>query len=132
MSSTVQGMEWYAKTLRAWHLAILRYAVTLGNAGRLAVIRIAGEIDRLDPRRDGRTDFQFFCRTSAELCAAILQPNEFTPAVFRRYLARIDDDRLKRVFAAAVAADQPTVFAVSRPAGRANSPWKGLSARSNH
>ena len=132
MSSIVHAMEWYAGTLRAWHLAILRYAVTLDNADRLAVIRIAAEIDRLDPCQDGNADFEFFRRTSAELCAAILQPKDHTPAVLRRYLARIDDDRLKRVFAAAVAADQPTLFAVSRPAGRANSLWKGLSARSNH
>ena len=76
MSSNVHGMEWLAGTLRAWHLAILRYAVTLDNADRLAVLRIAREIDRLYPRQDGSADFEFFRRTSAELCAAILQPNE--------------------------------------------------------
>ena len=27
MSSDFHEMEWYADTLRAWHLAILRYAV---------------------------------------------------------------------------------------------------------
>jgi len=132
MSSTVHGMEWYAGTLRAWHLAILRYAVTLDNADRLAVIRIAGEIDRLDPWREGSSNFEFFRRTSSELCAAILQPNELSVAILRRYLARIDDDRLKRVFAAAIAADQPTVFPAGRPAGRVNSLWKGLSSRSSH
>ena len=72
----VYGMAWFAGTLRAWHLAVLRYAVTLDNADRLAVLRIAREIDRLYPRQDGSTDFEFFRRTSAELCAAILQPNE--------------------------------------------------------
>jgi hypothetical protein len=46
MSSNVQGMEWHAKTLRAWQLAILRFAVTLDNADRLAVLMIASEIDR--------------------------------------------------------------------------------------
>ena len=126
------GAEWNARTLRAWQLAILRFAVTLDNADRLAVMAIANEIDRLGSQHDGKSDFNFFRRTSAELCAALLRPNELTPTVLRQYLARIDDDRLKRVFAAAVAADQPTLFAVSRPAGRANSLWKGLSARSNH
>jgi hypothetical protein len=125
-------MEWYAGTLRAWHLAILRYAVTLDNADRLAVIRIAGEIDRLGPRRDGSADFEFFRRTSTELCAAILRPNELAPAILRRYLARIDDDRLKRVFAAAIATDQLAVFPAGRPAARASNLWKGLSSRSNH
>ena len=37
----VHAIEWYAGTLRAWHLAILRYAVTRDNADRLAVFRIA-------------------------------------------------------------------------------------------
>ena len=72
--------------MRAWHLAMLRYAVTLNNADRLAVLRIAHEIDGLSPRQDGSTEFKFFRRTSAELCAAILQPNERAPAVLRQYL----------------------------------------------
>ena len=48
MSFEVHGMAWFARTLRAWHLAILRFAVTLDNADRLAVLRIAHEIDGLD------------------------------------------------------------------------------------
>jgi hypothetical protein len=131
MSSIVHGMEWYAGTLRAWHLAILRYAVTLDNADRLAVLRIAREIDRL-ARRGGGAEFEFFRRTSAELCAAILQPGEPASAVLRQYLERINDDRLKRVFAAAIGADPPTVPQVSGRLGRGNGLWKGLSSRSNH
>lgn len=132
MSSNGRGMEWYAKTLRAWQLAILRFAVTLDNADRLAVLMIASEMDRLDPRQEGNPDFRFFRRTSAELCAAILRPNEPTSPVLRRYLARIDDDRLKRVFAAAIEADQPPAARVSKPVKRDNGLWKGLSARGNH
>jgi len=131
MSSTVHGLEWYASTLRAWHLAVLRYAVTLDNADRLAVLRIAREIDRL-ARRGGGAEFEFFRRTSAELCAAILQPGEPASAVLRQYLERINDDRLKRVFAAAIGADPPTVPQVSGRLGRGNGLWKGLSSRSNH
>jgi len=125
-------MEWYAGTLRAWHLAILRYAVTLDNADRLAVLRIAREIDRLAQRRGGSAEFEFFRRTSAELCAAILQPGQPASAVLRQYLERINDDRLKRVFAAAIGADPPTVPQVSGRLGRGNGLWKGLSSRSNH
>jgi hypothetical protein len=130
MNSNVQGMEWHAKTLRAWQLAILRFAVTLDNADRLAVFRIAGEIDRLDPRQHG--NFSFFRTTSAELCAAILRPSEFGSAVLRQYLARIDDDRLKRVFVAAIEADRPAVVPIRRPVKRDNGLWKGLSSRRNH
>jgi hypothetical protein len=132
MSTNVQGMKWFAGTLRAWHLAILRYAVTLDNADRLAVLRIAREIDGLYPRQEGNADFEFFRRTSAELCAAIVQPNERASALLQQYLARIDDDRLKRAFAAAIDACQLAAFPISRPARTRTNLWKGLSARSNH
>lgn len=132
MSASVQGIEWYAKTLRAWQLAILRFAVTLDNADRLAVLMIASEIDRLDPRQDGKPDFRFFRRTSAELCAAILRPNELSSTVLRQYLARIDDDRLKRVFAAAIGAEPSKVAPVNKSIKRENGLWRGLASRGNH
>lgn len=131
MSSSVPGKEWHAKTLRAWHLAILRFAVTLDNADRLTVMAIASEIDRLGPERDGKPDFDFFRRSSAELCAAILQPDEFASAILRKYLARIDDDRLKRVFAATIGADEPKESSVSKSFKRNNGLWRGLSSRGN-
>ena len=129
MSSSVPTNEWHAKTLRAWQLAILRFAVTLDNADRLAVMAIATEIDRLGPERDGKPGFDFFHRSSAGLCAAILQPDEFASAILRKYLARIDDDRLKRVFATAIGADEPKVSSVSFK--RDNGLWRGLSSRGN-
>ena len=129
MSLNFSGAEWSARTLRAWQLAILRFAVTLDNADRLAVMAIANEIDRLGSRHDGKPDFSFFRRTSSELCAAILRPNEFTPIVLRRYLARIDDDRLKRVFAAAIETDQPKVSSISKPFKHDSGLWRGLSSR---
>src|SRR5258705_11064726 len=132
MSLKVPGAEWRAKTLRAWQLAILRFAVTLNNADRLAVIAIAGEIDRLGPQHDSKPDFSFFRRTSAELCAAILTPNELTPTVLRQYLARIDDDRLKQVFAATIEADQSKLSSIRKPFKRYNGLWKALSSRGNH
>lgn len=131
MSSNVPGNEWNAKTLRAWQLAILRFAVTLDNADRLAIMAIASEIDRLAPQHDGKPDFSFFRRTSAELCAAILQPNELTSTILRQYLARIDDDRLKHVFAATIEAGRPKESSVSKPFKCDNGLWKGLSSRSN-
>jgi hypothetical protein len=132
MSLNVPGAEWRAKTLRAWQLAILRFAVTLDNADRLAVMAIAGEIDRLGPPHDSKPDFSFFHRTSAELCAAILTPNELSPTVLRQYLARIDDDRLKHVFAATIEADQPKLSSIGKPHKRDNGLWRGLSSGGNH
>jgi hypothetical protein len=131
MSLNISANEWNAKTLRAWQLAILRFAVTLDNADRLAVMAIASEIDRLGAQHDGKPDFSFFRRTSAELCAAILRPNELSPTLLRQYHARIDDDRLKRVFAATIEADQPAVSSASKPFKRDSGLWRGLSLRSN-
>ena len=135
MNSNVPGMERHARTLRAWQLAILRFAVTFDNADKLAVLMIAAELDGIGPGQDNKPEFSFFRKTSAELCAVILQPNELAAPVLRQYLARIDDDRLKRTFAAAIEAvietEQPKAPAVSKPAKRDNSLWKGLSARGN-
>ena len=129
MSSSVPGKKWHAKTLRAWQLAILRFAVTLDNADRLAVMAIASEIDRLGPQQDSTAGFSFFRKTSAELCSAILRPNKFTPALLRQYLARIDDDRLKYIFAAAMEAGQPKETSVRKPFKRDEGLWRGLSFR---
>jgi hypothetical protein len=96
---------------------------------------IAAELDGVGlgqgPRQDDKPEFSFFRKTSAELCAVILRPNELAAPVLRQYLARIDDDRLKRTFAAAIEIEQPKAPAVSRPAKHDNGLWKGLSARGN-
>jgi len=118
---------WPAKTLRAWQLAILRFAVTLDDADRSAVMAIASEIDRSGPQHDGRSGFGFFRKTSMELCSAILRPNELTTAVLGQFLARIDDDRLKHIFAAAMEAGQPKETSVRKPFKRDESLWRGLS-----
>ena len=131
MSSIASGGEWHAKTLRAWQLALLRFAVTLDNADKLAVLAVAAEMDRLHPARDGKPAFGFFRRTSAELCAAILQPNEHSSTLLRQFLARIDDDRLRRAFAAAIEADQPKVASTSKSIRRDTGLWRGLSTRDN-
>jgi len=131
MSSSGHAMEWYAGTLRAWHLAILRYAVTRDNADRLAVFRIALEIDSLEPRQDNPKNFEFFRRTSVELCGAILQPDAGASAILQQYVARIDDDRLKRAFAAAIDASEPAASPAGRAVRRGNDLWKGLASRGN-
>jgi hypothetical protein len=57
----------------------------------------------------------------------------------RQYLARIDDDRLKRAFAATIETDQPKtietdqpkVSSISKPFKRHSGLWRGLSSRRN-
>ena len=82
MSPAAHGIERHARTLRAWHLAIV-------------------------------------------------QPNERAAAILRQYLARIDDDRLRGVVAAAVDIGQPTVSPAASPVGQRNDLAKGLSTRGN-
>ena len=88
MSSGVSGTERHSRTLRAWQLALLRFAVTLDNADRLAVLAIAGEIDKLNPDGSEKSGFTFFRKTSAELCASISDPNEAGSLCLRQYLAK--------------------------------------------
>lgn len=122
---------WEARTLRAWQLALLRFAVTLDNADRLGVLANATEIDKLGPQHNCGQSFGFFRSTSAALCAAIVEPNEISSAVLRQHLERIDDDRLKRAFAAAIEADQLKTPPIRKPTKRDNGLWRGLSSRGN-
>jgi hypothetical protein len=131
VSSNASSGEWHAKTLRAWQLAILRFAVTLDHADRLAVLAIAAEMDGLDPLQDGKPAFGFFRKTSAELCAAILQTDERSSTLLRQYLARVDDERIKRAFTAAIEADQLKVASHGKRVRRDRGLWRGLSTRDN-
>jgi hypothetical protein len=137
MSSSASGGERHVKTLRVWQLAILRFAVTLDNADRLAVLAIAAEIDELGPKQDSKPDFRFFRKTSTELCAAILRPDQLTSTILRQHLARIDDDRLQHLFAVAMEeakekAHQPKASSVSEHIKRGSGLWRGFSSRGNH
>ena len=121
--------EWHAWMLRAWHLAMLRFAVTLDNADKLGVLAIAVEIDRLGGSCGEQRPFGFFRKKSADLCAAIPRQNQTAEATLRQYLADIDDVRLKRVFAAAMAIEQPDTIATKRHPKPDNKLWRGLPSR---
>jgi hypothetical protein len=121
--------EPHAWLIRAWHLAILRFAVTLDNADKLGVFAVAVEIDRLGGSCGAERQFGFFRKKSADLCAAILRQNQTAEATLRQYLADIDDVRLKRVFAAAMAMEQLDATAVKRRSRPENNLWRGLPSR---
>jgi hypothetical protein len=97
-----RAVDWPARVLRSWHLAILRFVVTRYNADRLGVLAIAGEIDRLGQSHEDEPDFGFFRKISAELCSAVLERDGSADVTLQRYLARIDDLPLKRAVAAAL------------------------------
>jgi hypothetical protein len=133
--------EGHAWMIRAWHLAILRFAVTLDNADRLGVFAAAAEIDRLGGNRlggnrlggscDEQRQFGFFRKTSTDLCASILRRNPTADATLRQYLAAIDDVRLKHVLAAAMMIELPETAAVKRRPRPEDNLWRGLPSRGN-
>lgn len=108
-----ESRKWHTKALRAWLLTLLRLAVTGERADRLEVMAAARALDGLGaPRTDMQSlndqalnepVFHFFHATSAQLCRAIADPTQpGCGEVLRRHIARIEDQRLKRAFAAAV------------------------------
>ena len=132
------SVHWHARLLRAWHLAVLRFAVTLDNADRLNVLALANQIDGLGGPGEDRPDFSFFRKTSSELITAILQPGRTADAILRKYVAGIDDVRLRRALAAFLGIeDRKPVAAIEyrQPvaAKRRSKPgidlWAGLPSR---
>ena len=107
-SSNAPERDRHNNALRAWQLALLRFAITQDNADRLALLSIAAELDAPGSRPPVQRVFKFFHRASTELCHAILNPRHpDSDAVLQRHLKRSDDERLKRALSAALAIDIP-------------------------
>jgi hypothetical protein len=127
MSSNVWGSERHARQFAPGKLALLRFAITMDNADRLALLAIAAELDAPGAQPSTRPAFKFFYTTSTELCHAIVNPLHSTSnAVLQRYLTRTDDERFKRAFAAALAIDIPQVRPPLRPPKSNGDLWRGL------
>ncbi|MBR1164342.1 hypothetical protein JQ569_34780 [Bradyrhizobium elkanii] len=116
-----------SKLLRAWQLAVLRFAVTLDDDDRMHALGVAGEVDRLGGAADDA--FHFFRRTTAELCAAISGQGADQDAVIRRFLAQIDNVRLKRAVEAAIANDRTPPKLVASRVKPGPDLWRGLAPR---
>lgn len=124
--------QWQAWVLRSWHLAILRFAVTGEHSDSLSVLAIANEMDRLHKPRDEAVEFDFFRKTSRELCEAILHPNtDLSAAVLRQYLARVNDPRLKAALRAVISDEQAQQDRAKRTSKTYRDIWKGLPSRHN-
>lgn len=122
------------RTIRAWLLALLRYAITLDDEDRLVALAAASEIDKSGTRQSG--DFRFFHRTSARLCEAVANPSDGNTDVLRCHLNRMSDQRMKRAFAAVLNLDLDQT--ITEPAARAprgperHDLWKGLKPKPVH
>ena len=120
------AQEWPTGQVRNWLLAILRFAVTLEQADRVAVLALAGILDRSGAGVGA--GFSFFTRTSTEFCNAIAEKDDSKRiAALRLHLARIDDCRLRRALEAACGCDAAARNAAAAKGYRRAGLWKGLS-----
>ncbi len=111
---------------RDWLLALLRYAVTRDADHLSAVLAIAEAIDARGSHAEPPS-FDFFRRTSLELCEAIGEgPSPSRSAIIKRHLDRIEEGRLRRAFAAAVDIETPQHAADGTKAHRPEL-WRGLA-----
>jgi hypothetical protein len=125
--SDLQDGERFVKAIRTWQLALLRFAMTINSDDRLALLAVAAELDAPGSRPSTRPGFRFFYNTSTEICRAIINPLHSTSnAVLQKYLTQIDDKRLKRAFAAAVAIDTPGSKPSIRLPKSNGDLWRGL------
>lgn len=116
-------------TVQDWLLAVLRFAVTLEEADRAAVLAMAEEMDRLGSH-NAQSKFAFFVRTTTEFCDGITakdSPEKI--ATLRRHLAKIDNDRLRAALAAALEIERSAKRRYrSRSRGREDL-WRGLPTK---
>ena len=123
------SIERHAKTLRAWHLSLLRFALTLEEPDRQQVVAAAREIDRIGlSSGGGRQDFRYFRTLSEELCRAMAEQDNTPSSPLYSYIAKIEDARIRRAFAAVLSIDIGSK-PVSKPATSRDMLWRGLSPR---
>jgi hypothetical protein len=124
-----ESYRWHAWLIRAWHLAILRFALTLDHADELAVFAIATKVDRLGENYGEERRFRFFRKMSTDLCASIARRDPTADAMLQQYLARIDDTRLQHAFAAVTEIEPRRTAPVRQPPRPEKSLWRGLTSR---
>ena len=129
--SSREPAETHGKLLRAWQLAVLRFAVTLDKSDRLNVLALAAEVDRLGGERI-EASLHFFRRTSVEICSAILGQQDDADAVMVRFYTETVDPRLKRAFAAAVGIALANAAPLKRRPKPDNDLFLGLPPRKVH
>jgi hypothetical protein len=108
-------------------LGILRFAVTLEQCDRGAVMCLAAEMDRLGASTT-QSGFSYFTRTSTKLCDCIAAKHDFDKlAELCLDIEKIDDNRLRRALEGAL-------FAKRNKSARSRQPdreylWKGLAVK---
>lgn len=120
----------YDRQIRAWLLALMRYAITLDDEDRLVALAGASEIDKLGTRQSG--DFRFFHRTSVKLCEAMANPGPSSTVILRCHLDRMSNPRMKRAFAAVLELDQRVIGPAAPVRLPRHDLWEGLRSEQAH
>jgi hypothetical protein len=115
-----------ARRIREWLLGILRFAVTLEQRDRGAVMCLAAEMDRLGASTT-QSGFSYFTRTSTKLCNCIAAKDDFDKLAELCLYIKIDDRRLRRALEGAL-------FAKRNKSVRSRQPdrgylWKGPAVK---
>jgi hypothetical protein len=112
-----------------WLLLVLRFAITREHSDRVAVLAAAADINRLGGA-NRPSDFTFFTKASREICDVIVSDDgPDRTAALCRYMSKIDNDRLRRAFAAAVDIERPSIKAGKSRDRRRHDLWRGLPIR---
>jgi hypothetical protein len=122
------SVEQHARTLRAWHLSLLRFALTLESSDRQQVAAAAREIDQTGFVSGARQDFRYFRKLSEELCRAVAEQNNAPSSPLYSYIARIEDARMRRAFAAIMGLDE-RLSAANKASKTREMLWSGISPR---
>jgi hypothetical protein len=113
------------RKLRDWIFSLLRFAVTHSPDDQAAALTLAIELDR----SGGPSELTFFQRTSLAVCRAMVVRDEDGNQILQQYLSRIEDPRLKNVFAPAIGRDDISLGHPRKKARRglrAALLWRGL------
>ena len=129
MSKLVKQSRHNEQRLNEWQLLLLRFAITHDPIDQAAAPAAARPLDEAVPRHTQA--FSYFARTTGRVCAAITSArSEDTRLTLRRFLACIDDERLKAAFVAYLDLKEEPSRAPRRAAWRDRSDlWRGLSRR---
>jgi hypothetical protein len=117
-----------SRRIREWLLGILRFAVTLEQRDRTAVMCLAAEMDRLGAST-AQSGFSYFTRTSTKLCDCVVAKHDLDKlSELYFHIEKIDDGRLRRALEGALF-EKRHKQARSRQLDREYL-WKGLAVNS--
>lgn len=112
------------RAVEEWLFSILRFAITLDEVDRAAVLAVAAGMDRRGSR------FTFFARTTVKIRDAIVAKDcAEAAAALRVFVRAIDHAALRRAFEAVLDIKPHGVDRRTVPPGNREKLWKGLSDR---